>query len=104
MENCTCQGQAPCQCDRPASDSEFYRQENLRTVKHITDDPEFKMPGGRIHDLMHGAVSWTYIDSERARLMTRKAIRDAMGWPMTPYEEDRLEELQRQWRERGYKE
>jgi hypothetical protein len=50
----------------------------------------------RLRDAIHAAVSFTYIEGERARLQARKALKEAMEWPLTDGENERLAELDRE--------
>lgn len=48
----------------------------------------------RLLDGIHAAVSFTYIDTEEARLRARVALKEAAGWPLSDGEQERLKEIQ----------
>jgi hypothetical protein len=51
-------------------------------------------------DGVHAAVSFTYIEGERARLQARVALKQGAGWPLTDGELERLAELDQETRGR----
>jgi len=52
-----------------------------------------KVDKEKLLDAIHGAVSFTYIDTEEARLRARVALKEAAGWPLTDGEQARITEL-----------
>lgn len=50
----------------------------------------------RLVDGIHAAVSFTYIEGEKARLQARMTLKLAAGWPLTDGEEGRLARLERE--------
>jgi len=53
-----------------------------------------KIDKQRLLDGIHAAVSFTYIDTEMARLRARVALKEAAGWPLSDGELARLKELE----------
>lgn len=48
----------------------------------------------RLLDGIHAAVSFTYIDTEIARLRARVALKEAAGWDLSDGELARIKELE----------